>query len=81
MLTHEFAFEMRCGMNEFDHPVFALLGQGSNPPAGVHFSGLSCCCLIGTHFPFPFMLNGICKQGKAIKIGNPSQINWHGWYA
>lgn len=78
MILQEFVFEMRCGMNKCEHRIFARLGQGSNPPAALNFSGLSYCCLIGTQFPFPFMLNGICKQGKVIKIANTSQIIWHG---
>lgn len=30
---------------------------------------------LGAKFPFPVVLNGICKLRKSIKIGNPSQIN------
>ena len=40
MILQEFVFEMRCGMNKYDHCIFALLSQGSNPPEGGNFSGL-----------------------------------------
>ena len=81
MIIQEFVFEMQSGMNEFDHRIFALLGQGPNFPSGMNSLSLSCSCIIGTQSPFPVMLNEIYKLGKAIKIGNPIQIKWRGCYA
>ena len=45
LIRQEFVFEMRCGMNEFDHRILALLKQERERPEKFSLSFCLSVCL------------------------------------